>query len=241
MKATTVSQLNYEAKAADYFEWSRAEMLPFVPARCRRVLDVGCGGGGFGESLKRTREIEVWGIEPVRSAAARAVGKIDRVIEGLFDPETVLPAASFDCVIFNDVLEHMLAPEKGLRYARALLAPGGVVVASIPNIRSFPSLWQLIVHARWKYEDCGVLDRTHLRFFTKSSIVDMFHGEGYELDVVCGLNAYSGTPNASRGLWRAYKLMNALSLGKLDDMKFQQFAVVARPCSIPDANCQDRR
>lgn len=223
-----IEQLAYETKAPAYFRYPRPEMLPFVPVRCRRVLDVGCADGAFGESLKRTRGIEVWGVEPTKSAAAAAKGKLDRVVEGVFDHQAGLPAQSFDCILFNDVLEHMLAPELALRYARDLLAPGGVVVASIPNIRSFPTVWQLIFHARWEYQDAGVLDKTHLRFFTKSSIVDMFEREGFALETVSGINAYAGIPNVRRYLWLSYRLANALLIRKFDDMRFQQFAVVAR-------------
>jgi 2-polyprenyl-3-methyl-5-hydroxy-6-metoxy-1,4-benzoquinol methylase len=224
-----IEQLDYEAKAGKYFGYPRPEMLPFVPAHCRRLLDVGCADGKFGESLKKTREIEVWGVEPTKSAAAKARAKLDRVVEGVFDVQTALPAGRFDCIVFNDVLEHMLAPELALRYARDLLAPGGVVVASIPNIRSFPTVWQLIFHARWEYQDAGVLDRTHLRFFTKSSIAGMFEREGFAMETVSGINAYSGIPNVRGYVWLFYKLANVLLLRKFDDMRFQQFAVVARP------------
>jgi 2-polyprenyl-3-methyl-5-hydroxy-6-metoxy-1,4-benzoquinol methylase len=157
------------------------------------------------------------------------MSKLDRVIVGEFSPEIDLPAGAFDCILFNDVLEHMLVPEMALRYARGLLAPGGVIVASIPNIRSFPIIWELIFHARWEYRDSGVLDRTHLRFFTKSSIVNMFEREGFALDSVCGISTNSATTYTSRRLRRAYEVVNALFLGKFDDMKFVQFAVVARP------------
>jgi len=223
-----IELLAYGTKAPAYFRYPRPEMLPFVPVHCRRVLDVGCADGAFGESLKRTRGIEVWGVEPTKSAAAAAKEKLDRVVEGVFNPQAGLPAQSFDCILFNDVLEHMLAPELALRYARDLLAPGGVVVASIPNIRSFPTVWQLIFRARWEYQDAGVLDKTHLRFFTKSSIVDMFEREGFALETVSGINAYAGIPNVRRYLWLLYRLANALSISKFDDMRFQQFAVVAR-------------
>jgi 2-polyprenyl-3-methyl-5-hydroxy-6-metoxy-1,4-benzoquinol methylase len=225
-----MEQLEYEAKFADYFQYPRPEMLPFIPAGCRRVLDVGCADGSFGESLKRTRDgVEVWGVEPTKSAAAVAKTKLDRVVEGLFDSQTGLPAGSFDCILFNDVLEHMLVPELALRYARELLAPGGVVVASMPNIRSFPTVWQLMFHARWEYQDSGVLDRTHLRFFTKSSIVNMFEREGFALEKVSGINEYKGIPNVRRRVWTLYKLANVLCLRKFDDMRFQQFAIVAKP------------
>ena len=182
---------------------------------CRRVLDVGCADGTFGEALKRAREVEVWGVEPTKSAAAAAKAKLDRVVEGMFDPQMDLPVGSFDCILFNDVLEHMLAPELALRYARRLLAPGGVVVASIPNIRSFPTLWRLMFHGSWEYQDAGVLDKTHLRFFTKSSIVDMFEREGFALEKVSGINAFMGIPNVRMRLWLLYRLANALFLGSL--------------------------
>lgn len=228
MDTTTAAPIGYETKSADYFSEARPEMLPFVPAHCRRLLDVGCGAGAFGTLLKQTRKIEIWGVEPVGSAAAKASAKLDHVINGPFDSDTELPAGTFDCVVFNDVLEHMLAPEEALRCARGLLTPGGVVVASIPNVRTLPVLWQLMFHGRWEYTDCGLLDKTHFRFFTKSSIVGMFRSEGYSLESICGINAYKGLPNASKRLWSAYKLADALSLGKFADMKFQQFAVVAK-------------
>ncbi|HEX3660345.1 MAG TPA: class I SAM-dependent methyltransferase [Acidobacteriaceae bacterium] len=224
-----IAELDYATKPASYFTCLRPEMLPFIPASCRRLLDVGCAEGTFGDSLKRARGIEVWGVEPTRSAAASARTKLDNVIEGMFGPETALPAGSFDCVLFNDVLEHMLAPEAALRYARSLLAPGGVVVASIPNVRSFPTVWQLICYGRWEYQDCGVLDKTHFRFFTKSSIVKMFAREGLAVENICGINADAGVPNVRRRVWMLYRLVNALFLGRFRDMRFQQFAVVAKP------------
>jgi 2-polyprenyl-3-methyl-5-hydroxy-6-metoxy-1,4-benzoquinol methylase len=225
-----MEQLAYETKAAAYFGYPRPEMLTFVPKACRRVLDVGCADGSFGESLKKTRDgVEVWGVEPTKSAAVMAKAKLDMVVEGLFEPQMGLPVGGFDCILFNDVLEHMLAPELALRYARKLLAPGGVVVASIPNIRSFPTVWQLMFHARWEYQDAGVLDRTHLRFFTRSSIINTFSREGFALEEVSGINAYMGIPNVRRRVWSLYKLVNVLSLRRFDDMRYQQFAVVARP------------
>jgi 2-polyprenyl-3-methyl-5-hydroxy-6-metoxy-1,4-benzoquinol methylase len=128
--------IGYDTKPEYYFERARPEMLPFVPADCHRMLDVGCGTGTFGQMLKQTREIEIWGLEPVKSAAVKASTRLDYVINGTFDPETDLPVGTFDCVVFNDVLEHMVAPEEALRYTKVLLSPGGTIVASIPNAAS---------------------------------------------------------------------------------------------------------
>jgi 2-polyprenyl-3-methyl-5-hydroxy-6-metoxy-1,4-benzoquinol methylase len=223
--------LDYASKATEYFTEARPEMLCFVPANCRRLLDVGCGAGTFGASLKRQNpQIEVWGVEPFASAAAKAADKLDRVIAGPFEAETDLPAGAFDCIVFNDVLEHMVAPERALRYAKLLLSAGGMILASIPNVRHFPVLWQLGVRGSWEYEDCGILDRTHLRFFTKSSILKMFQDEGYAVRSISGINPYGGDRKASRRpLWRAYRVANMLFMGKFADLKFLQFAVVAEP------------
>lgn len=223
------TELDYASKTAEYFTEARPEMLGYVSANCRRLLDVGCGTGTFGASLKKNRDIEVWGVEPFASAAAIAADKLDRVITGPFDPETDLPVGAFDCIVFNDVLEHMVEPERALRYAKLLLSAGGAILASIPNVRHFPVLWQLGARGSWEYRDCGLLDRTHLRFFTKSSILRMFQHEGYAVRSISGINPYVGVPNASRRLWFAYRVANVLCMGKFADLKFQQFAVVAEP------------
>ncbi|HXU21684.1 MAG TPA: class I SAM-dependent methyltransferase [Verrucomicrobiae bacterium] len=227
--APPMMELDYAKKPADYFTVERQEMLPFLPPNCRRLLDVGCGAGAFGEMVKRKKKVEVWGVEPVSSVAAEASTKLDHVIVGTFSPQTELPEESFDCIVFNDVLEHMLAPEQALRYATSLLSCTGSIVASIPNIRYLPILWRLAVRGGWKYEDCGVLDRTHVRFFTRSSIIAMFQSEGYVVSDISGINPYQGIPQASKRLWNAYEFMNALFFRKFNDLKFQQFAVVAQP------------
>jgi 2-polyprenyl-3-methyl-5-hydroxy-6-metoxy-1,4-benzoquinol methylase len=225
-----IHQLSYDTYPTGYFQGVRPEMLRFVPAHCRRVLEVGCAEGAFGESLRTTRKIEVWGVEPNKPAAAKAKARLDRVIEGVFGPEIALPAEYFDCVVFNDVLEHMLAPEMALRYAKGLLTPSGVVVASIPNIRFLPMVYKLMIHARWEYEDSGILDKTHLRFFTRSSIVNIFEREGFAIDTVCGIHAWEGSPHTRWLLWwRAFKLANVIFFNKFGDMRFLQFAVVAKP------------
>src|SRR5262249_2993587 len=138
---TPATEVDYACKAAKYYMEARPEMLGFVPAHCRRLLDVGCGTGMFGALVKQNRQIEVWGVEPFAAAAGKATDKLDRVITGPFEPESDLPAGAFDCIVFNDVLEHMVEPERALRYAKLLLAAGGTLLASIPNVRHLPVLW----------------------------------------------------------------------------------------------------
>jgi len=203
-----------------YYGNARAEMLDYVPATAKRVLEFGCGAGVFGASVK-ARGAEVWGVELDPVAARAATTRLDRVL--CADVATAfeqLPKAAFDCVVFNDVLEHLIDPRTTLTATKALLAPGGVVTCSIPNVRHFRNLINLLVHKQWRYEDSGVLDRTHLRFFTERSITEMFDELGYDLRRLECVNGYTS--------WK-YRALGKLSFGFLSDVFTQQFGCVAAP------------
>ena len=213
---------NYERKGDRYFQERRPEMQPFVPTNARMILDVGCSQGGFGGEIKARQTCEVWGVEMMPKAAAVASQHLDRVFTRPFGEDLQLPENHFDCVIFNDCLEHMENPEPALAYTRRLLKPGGVVVASIPNMRYFPVMRDLLIRGEWEYEDAGVMDRTHLRFFTRNSIRKMFERTGYTIEQLEGIN---------RRLWgrgRYFGWLNALLFNRIRDMDFQQFAVRVR-------------
>jgi 2-polyprenyl-3-methyl-5-hydroxy-6-metoxy-1,4-benzoquinol methylase len=211
----------YADKAPDYFQQARSEMISFVPPRSRFVLEVGCGSGEFASLLKaRLPDAMVWGIEPSPTAAAEAASRIDKVIPRGFGPGTTpeLAGKKFDCVVFNDVLEHLVDPEDALRRCRDHLADDGVIVASIPNILFFYEITKILLDEDWQYSEHGILDKTHLRFFTRKSIVRLFQTAGYRVEVIAGINAFAG---------KKYKIANFLMLGRLRDWKYVQFAVRA--------------
>ena len=157
---------------SQYFDFARPEVAALVPANARRILDVGCGGGALGALLKQRDGVEVWGIEAEPEAAERARTRLDHVITADLDAIEALPpdAGSFDCIICADVLEHLMDPERTLDALLRSLAPGGALVASIPNIRHQEIVLDLLVHGRWRYQPSGILDATHLRFFTATEI-----------------------------------------------------------------------
>ena len=125
----------YNTKKPDYYIQSRNEMLSYIPVNVKRLLDIGCSGGSFGRSVKEKYGTEVWGIEPFDEAAKEAGNYLDKVIHGLFDYNSLeLKGQKFDCIVLNDVLEHLISPEKVLKECRSLLGENGIVVASIPNI-----------------------------------------------------------------------------------------------------------
>lgn len=158
---------------------SHAIMLELIgPAS--RVLDVGCATGYLAEAL-RSRGSTVSGIEFDPDAGRRALPFLDKLVVGDLDSldlaEEFAPA-SFDVIVFGDVLEHLKDPLSALRRARPLLAPGGAVVISIPNV-AHGSLRLALLQGRWEYHDTGLLDRTHIRFFTRSTLLALLHDAGF--------------------------------------------------------------
>jgi len=212
----------YNKKETGYYEYTRPEMRTYVPVGARRMLDVGCGRGGFSSYFKQQRQVEVWGIEMNADAAVHAGRVLDRMFCGeFFSVALNLESQLFDAIVFNDVLEHMLEPEKELKNTIRLLAPGGVVVASIPNFLFWPSLRELLVEQDWRYRDAGILDKTHLRFFTRKSIIRLFADAGYIVDRCEGINIYPGT-------WR-FRWAKRFLRHRLDAFCPAQYAIIARP------------
>jgi 2-polyprenyl-3-methyl-5-hydroxy-6-metoxy-1,4-benzoquinol methylase len=197
----------------------RSEMLQFIPLDRRRILEVGCGEGFFGEALIHRQNAEVWGLEPNSSAANEAKKRLSRVINAEFGDKNVFPRASFDCIVFNDVLEHMYDPWRSLAFAKTLLkSRDGIIVASIPNIRYWHNLIELILKKEWEYRDEGILDRTHVRFFTKKSVSRLFDQAGLNIQKIQGINPTKD---------KKFKLLNFIVGGSIQDMRYLQFAVVA--------------
>jgi SAM-dependent methyltransferase len=171
---------------AGYYDRVREELLDMIEAAPRSVLDVGCGGGATDAELKRRFPCAaVVGIESVPAAADHAAARLDRVIRANaetldFEAEGIDPG-TFDLIIVADVLEHMYDPWRMLEKLGVLLAPGGRVLASIPNIRN---LWLLekIVRGGFDYGDEGLLDITHIRFFTLAEMRAMFADTGYDIE-----------------------------------------------------------
>lgn len=166
-----------------YYVQSRPDVAALVPPDCRRVLEVGCGAGELGRVLKE-RGCFVAGVELVPEAAEAARRRLDQVVTADVEAGPLpFPPGSFDAVVFADVLEHLLDPWRVLRQTADLLAPGGRVIASIPNVQNADVIWRLL-RGRWDYRERGILDRGHLRFFTLHGVRGLFEQAGLAMEHV---------------------------------------------------------
>jgi 2-polyprenyl-3-methyl-5-hydroxy-6-metoxy-1,4-benzoquinol methylase len=210
------------------YRQARDEMRRFLPDHPARVLEVGCDEGDFGAGLSA----EVWGVEPQPEAAAIAASRLHRVLVGTYDAvRGALPDAYFDLIVCNDVIEHMADHEAFLRRVRAHLAPGGALVGSVPNLRHYRALFELLVLRDWHYRESGVLDRTHLRFFTARSLRRGLEQNGYSVDLLHGINGgirFSLSRQHLPHALFAWTLIG-LSLGAWRDIRHLQLAFRARP------------
>lgn len=202
----------------EYYSLLRPEIIAMIPQKCFSVLDIGCGTGALGSHLKEKGVAEVCGIELSHTAALEAVRVLDRVIEGdvermdfPFSPE------HFDCIICADVFEHLIDPWAVMQKIYTLLKPGGCIVASIPNV-GFHRVVRGLIRGSWRYTDSGVLDKTHLRFFTWQSIKALFQDNGFTIEKVyrkvdSGLNM---------------KLLNFVLCNKIKEALVIQYIIRAR-------------
>ncbi len=168
-----------------YFENTRPEVRALVPPGVEEALEIGCATGAMAEVLVRDDGVKaIDGIEIEPWAAEQARSRMRHVMVGDVIEELTRLERSYDLVLAADVLEHLVDPWQALRLIHARLRPGGLIIGSLPNIGSVRVLGPLVFRARFDYVDTGILDRTHLRFFTKSSIVSALEDAGFVVDEV---------------------------------------------------------
>ncbi|KKM13020.1 hypothetical protein SY88_00140 [Clostridiales bacterium PH28_bin88] len=206
------------SKPDGYYSGQRKDLIDLVPSGYRTVLDVGCGEGNNTPYLRQKGATYVAGIEITPENAAIARTQMDEVWCGSVEAELPFQVGQFDLIICADVLEHLVDPWAALRKLRRLLSSSGYVLASIPNIRYLPVLFELLVKGRFRYVPAGVLDRTHLRFFTRLEILNLFEVAGFE--IVRWSRNRKG---------RKLGPLNSVTLGLFNDFITLQYYVLARP------------
>ncbi len=214
----------YQTKEEEYYTGVRKDILPLVPKHSKRVLEIGCGQGNTLAYLRDNGYCD-WtcAVDLFPEAIEAARGKVDEVHQVNIE-ETTLPIelGSINMILCLDVLEHLLNPQRVLEYLDTLLAPGGVIIASIPNIRHYSASFPLLFQNKWEYKSCGILDNTHLRFFVRDTAVNLMKSSGLTLEKVMPAN-----------LGRKGTILNRLLLGWPESFLAMQYLVMV---SKPNAN-----
>lgn len=172
-----------------YYEGVNPELLSMLPKDARTVVEIGCGAGRFAAAYRTINpDVRYWGVELFEEAAQQAAIQMDGVIIGniedteiFFELEEMLEGSRIDVLVFGDVLEHLLNPWDILAKFKQLMSSNGCCVACIPNVSHWTILAGLI-HGEWNYADFGLLDRTHLRFFTKKTMIELFVNAGWQVE-----------------------------------------------------------
>lgn len=189
-------ETNTSLQSSDYRTSVNRHVFGAVPKRAR-CLDVGCWNGNLGRMLIEEKGCQVDGVDfvPEILAEAQSVG-YEKTFQMNLNGASLDGNAidkRYDVIIFADVLEHLANPQKVLEFFSGFLEPEGKIIISLPNVAFLLNRLQLLC-GKWEYKDFGILDKTHLRFFTLAS--------GQQLVKDAGLRVLSVRPYNQFGVLR---------------------------------------
>ncbi len=207
------------AKEKDYYSHQRSDLLRLLPAKIKleRALDVGCGVGATGQYLKNHWQVnEVVGIELNAEMAQQAQAVLDKVVIGdIQHMDLPFAPGDFDIIICADVLEHLYDPWSVLKKLKTYLKDSGYLLLSVPNVQHWTMIVKLLA-GKWHYQHEGILDSTHIRFFTRSSLVEMIEQTGFEIE------------RMSDAMGREVRFINLVTLGMFSNFFSFRYFILAR-------------
>ncbi|WP_457749107.1 class I SAM-dependent methyltransferase [Sulfurimonas sp.] len=216
----------YNNKELTYFQNVRKELLELIPKSKRdgRVLEVGAGSGATLRFAKENHYAkEVYGIE-----LCKLDGQNEEVFDGFIvgniETMELLPYEKdfFDVILCGDVLEHLVDPYSVVLRLKKYLKEDGVLIASLPNIRHFSILKKIIFQGDFRYEESGILDKTHLRFFCKKNMIELFTDNGWKLQYIVSNSNLIG---------RTTKWINKFTFNIFDEfLAAQYYLILGKKC-----------
>jgi len=212
----------YAEKDEEYFEGARKDFIDVLPVNINaKILEIGCSNGNTGALALSKKKCGTYvGVELFETAAKNAQNKLSKVIIGDVEKiELPFDKEYFDVLILSEVLEHLVDPWKVLRRLYPFMKPGAIILASSPNVSHYRIILMLL-KGKWGLTDDGVMDRTHLRWFTPASFSEMFESSGYRVVEVEPL-----TPFNFR-----IRFQIALMAGRCKYLFFKQIKIRAIKC-----------
>jgi 2-polyprenyl-3-methyl-5-hydroxy-6-metoxy-1,4-benzoquinol methylase len=200
---------------------ARVDLVAKLPPGAGSVLDVGCSRGATAEILRRAGVRRVVGIEPDPQDAVEAGRVCDRLIPSPLEEVTDDFPGEFDAVLFGDVLEHLPDPAAALTRVRPWLSASGVVVASVPNLGHWSILSDLL-EGRFDYVPYSILSGTHVRFFTRRTLTDLFESCAYRVETIEAVT-FLPSPKGARKLAALTALPDVSK-----DLTAAEFVIVAK-------------
>jgi 2-polyprenyl-3-methyl-5-hydroxy-6-metoxy-1,4-benzoquinol methylase len=203
--------------SSGYHDGTRLDAIALLPAHLDRVIEIGCGTGATLVELKRQGRCNwVGGVELASEPAQIASERLDRFWKANIETlDLDIARASLDAILCLDVLEHLIDPWSTLKRLTAFLKPNGTAIISVPNIRNYRVLSSLMLHGRWDYQPTGIMDRTHLRFFTRKTAIELMTGAGLAIDHTI--------PLMHLKRWKIKWLLQRLAYSRLDEFYAEQF------------------
>jgi len=214
----------YETKINNYFKNIRKELLDLIPQQNKSgsILEIGAGSGATMIYAKQNGYAKkIYGIELCKVENSFQVSSefesflIGNVENMNFDYDE----KSFDVILCGDVLEHLIDPYKIVKKMKFFLKNNGVIIASLPNIRQIHMMIQIYFKGDFRYEEVGILDKTHLRFFCKKNMIELFENEGLQVEQIVSNSNLIG---------RTTKLLNKLTFNIFDQFLAAQYYLVVR-------------
>jgi predicted TPR repeat methyltransferase len=204
------------SKPASYFGQSRPELVARLPARLGRVLDIGCGSGAVGRTI-RDRADGLVGVELDAESAEFAREVYDQVLTGRVEDVLESLEGPFDTILAYDVLEHLTDPGTVLARLRGVAAKGALLHVSVPNARHWSLVRDLVVRGTFGYTEWGHRDRTHLRWLTPRDLVELLQASGWTVEA---------THHAP--LTPAGRVLERLTRGRSAEFLVYQWSALAR-------------
>ncbi len=217
-----MSSLPTKEFRTSYHDHVRHDVVPHIPKSGGQLLDLGGGIGATAAEVRRLGLVDQAGVADMIDNSIEDT-KLDFTFQGNFEDPSFLDniveqRGKFQMILALDILEHLLDPWTMAKRLADSLDEGGYMVVSIPNVRNFRASVPLLLQNKWDYQDDGILDRTHLRFFVRSTAIDLMEQTGLKITKV--------TPSASGG--RAVRLFRAVTFGLLNSLTDRQYIIVAQ-------------